>query len=230
MKLVAYLAAIVVGAAGPVLAAEPLDRVIARATELTGGSFQSCGTISVTSPEGEDCFLAAYEQKLPAIGTFSVHGGTIDVAEAQVLTKDGTFVTVFASSDKPGISEHRCAEPFVALEFTRKRVRCREKYVAPLGASLLNEPPVWLTSKEEQPKLLESSEIPKSACPPDFEGKIPVQLLVDSSGRVPEVQILRLPDGCSASEISKTFKTWRFSPPKRNGESINTVKVFTVSF
>ena len=211
-----------------VRAAEPLDRVVDRALELTGPSFQSCGEISITSPEGEECFLDAYERRRPAIGTFSVRGSKIAAASAHVITKDGALVTITASSDKPELIEHRCAEPFIAVEFTNKRVRCKEKYDPPLGAAILKEPPVWLTSKEEHPELLEGP-MPASACPAS-SGKVIVQLLVDSAGRVPEARILRLAPGCSASEISTVLKTWRYSPPKKNGKPINTVEIIELSY
>lgn len=211
-------------------AVEPIDRVIARATELTGPSFQSCGSISINSPGAEDCFLAAYEGKLPAIATSSVSGTELRTAKAQVLAKDGAFVTVSASNDKAELTEHRCGEPFVAIEFTRKRLRCRDDYVEPLGASILREPPVWLTSNDEQPKLLGGGDVPKSVCSKPFDGKIIVQLLVDSAGRVPDLQIIRLPDGCSAQGIRNVLKSWRFSRPMRNGKAISTVKMFTISF
>jgi hypothetical protein len=230
MKLAPGLIAIVFAMAASMRAAEPIDRVIARATELTGSSFQSCGTIAMTSPEGEECFLAAYEHKVPAIGTFSVHGKQLTAAEAKVLTKDGTFITISATSDRAELTEHRCAEPFIAVEFTRRRVRCRDKYDPPLGAGILKEPPTWLTSKEEHPTALDTPELPRSVCSASVDGKIIVQLLVDSAGHVPEVQIVRLPQGCSAPEIRRILKLWRFSPPRRNNQPINTVEVFTLSF
>ena len=209
--------------------ADLLDQVIARATELAGPSFQSCGDYS--SESGEDCLLLAYEQKLPAIAFFSVNGKLHQAAEARVLMKGGGLVTVSAYSDRPGLTESRCPEPFLAVEFTKKRVRCKDKYQPPLGAKILKSRPVWLTRSEEHPVILEHPKIPESVCTSlPTSAKAIAQLLVDRTGRVPEVQLILVPPGCSGAKIEEVLKRWRYSPPKKDGKPIDTVEVIEISF
>lgn len=204
-----------------------VDQVISRATDLTGSSFQSCGEI--TTDAGEDCFLYAYKHKLAAIGFFSVNGKEHQAAEARVLTREGALITISAYSDRPGLTEVRCAEPFLATEFAKQRVRCKDKYRPPLGATILTSRPVWLTKKEEHPRVLEHPYFPETACP-NVHGKAIAQLLVDASGAVPEVQLILVPKGCSAAEIEKTLKRWRYSPPRKDGKPIATVEVIEFTF
>lgn len=206
-----------------------LDQVIARATELAGPSFQSCG--EYTTDSGEECLLYAYEHKLPAFGFFSVNGKLHQAAETRVLTKEGALVTVSAYSDKPGLTEYRCEEPFLAVEFTKKRLRCKDKYSPPLGAKLLKSRPVWFTRKEEHPFAIRHPQIPDSVCPSlTTNAKAIAQLLVDQDGRVPEVQLILVPPGCSGKEIENVLKRWRYSPPKKDGKPVATVEVIEISF
>jgi hypothetical protein len=202
--------------------ADLLDRVISRATDLAGPSFQSCGEIN--QDDTEDCFLRAYQRKLVAIGTFSVHGSQHEAAEARVLTAKGQLITISAYSDRPGLTEERCSRVFLALEFTKQRVRCRDGYRAPLGATILKSRPVWFTRREEHPAVLEGPS-PAPACPDKPDGHLIAQLLVNSDGSVPEVQLVRVPKGCDAKRIERIFKRWRFSPPRKNGEPVATVEV-----
>jgi len=209
--------------------ADLLDQVIARATEIAGSSFQSCG--EYTTDSGEECLRYAYEHKLPAIGFFSVNGKLHQAAEARVLLKDGGLVTVSAYSDRPGLTEYRCIEPFLAVEFTKKRVRCRDKYSPPLGAKILRSRPVWFTRKEEHPVALRHPNVPDSVCPSlTTDAKAIAQLLVDRNGGVPEVQLILVPPGCSGKEIENVLKRWRYSPPKKDGKPVATVEVIEISF
>ena len=202
-----------------------VDQVISRATDLAGPSFQSCGEI--TTDAGEDCFLYAYKHKLAAVGFFSVNGKQHQAAEARVLTHERVLITISAYSDRPGLTEVRCAEPFLATEFAKQRLRCRDKYRPPLGATILSSRPVWLTKKEEHPRVLEHPDLPYC---PNAHGKAIAQLLVDASGAVPEVQLILVPKGCSAAEIEKTLKRWRYSPPMKDGKPIATVEVIEITF
>lgn len=221
--------AILFCAAANTRGANLLDQVIARATEIAGPSFQSCG--EYTTDSGEECLRYAYEHKLPAIGFFSVNGKTHQAADARVLLKGGGLVTVSAYSDRPGLSAYRCIEPFLAVEFTKKRVRCREKYSAPLGAKILTSRPVWFTRAEEHPTVLRHVDIPDSVCPSlATDAKAIAQLLVDRNGRVPEVQLILVPPGCSGKKIADILKSWRYSPPKKDGKPVATVEVIEISF
>jgi hypothetical protein len=206
-----------------------VDRVISRATDLAGPSFQSCGEITIDA--GEDCFLYSYRHKLAAIGFFSVNGKEHQAAEARVLTRDGALITVSAYSDRPGLTEVRCAEPFIATEFAKQRVRCKDKYQPPLGAKTLKSRPVWLTTKEEHPVALEHPSIPDSVCRSlAADSKAIAQLLVDDRGNVPEVQMIIVPAGCSGKDIESVLKRWRYSPPKKDDKPIATVVVIEISF
>ena len=208
--------------------ADLLDQVISRATDITGARFQSCGDFS--HDDGEDCFLHAYDQKLAAIATFAVNGKQAQAAEARVLTPDGKLTTISAFSDRAGLTEKECRQPFIAIEFTKRRVRCKDDYRPPLGASILKSRPVWLTTKEEHPVAIEHPEISASVCPAKT-GKIIAQLLVDALGNVPEVQLIIVPPECSREKIENVLKRWRYTPPKKNGEPIAaTVEVLEISF
>ena len=208
--------------------ADLLDQVISRATDLTGPRFQSCGDSS--TDDARDCFLRAYKEKLAAIATYAIHGSQHEAAEAQVLTPKGELITISAYSDRAGLTEERCAHPFLAVEFTKERVRCREGYRPPLGATILKSRPVWFTRKEEHPTALDAALPPSSVCRPHETGHIIAQLLVDAEGRVPEVQLLHLPPGCDAKKIERVLKRWRYSPPRKNGEPVATVEVVQFSF
>ena len=206
-----------------------VDQVTSRATDLAGPSFQSCGEI--TTDAGEDCFLYAYKHKLAAIGFFSINGKEHQAAEARVLTRDGGLITISAYSDRPGLTEVRCAEPFIATEFAKQRVRCKDKYRPPLGAKTLKARPVWLTTKEEHPVLLNPPNIPSSVCPSLPENRrVIAQLLVNPSGRVEEVELIVVPPGCDAAEIEKRLKRLRYSQPKKDGKPVTTVVVMEISF
>lgn len=208
--------------------ADLTDQVIARATELTGPSFQSCGDTSTDA--AEDCFLAAYERKLPAIGFFAIHGASIEAAQARALTAKGELITISAYSNRPGLTEERCRHPFLAVEFTKQRVRCKEKYRRPLGASILKSRPVWLTRSEPHPKALDDPMPPPSVCPANVTRPVIAQLLVDQDGRVPEVELVVVPPGCDAKQIESVLKRWRYPPPMKNGQPIATVEVIQMSF
>ena len=89
---------------------------------------------------------------------------------------------------------------------------------------------MWLTSKEEHPVAIEHPDPPPSACP-HVHGKAIVQLLVDALGRVPEVQLLIAPPGCSRKKIEDVLKRWRYTPPKKDGKPIAaTVEVIEITF
>jgi hypothetical protein len=208
--------------------ADLLQQVLDRAREITGPSFQSCGVY--TDDSAEDCFLAAYRAKQPAIAYFSVAGVHHQAADARVITPENAFVTVSAYSEQPGLKEKRCAHPFIAIEFTKERLRCKDDYRAPLGAKILKSKPVWLTGKDEHPTPIERPAVPPSVCP-DKKGKIIAQVLVDALGTVPEVQLIVVPKGCSAAKIEKVLKRWRYTPPKKDGKLIPaTVEVLEISF
>ena len=203
--------------------ADLLDKVISRATDLTGPSFQSCGDIS--TDDGEDCFLRAYDHKLTAIGTFNIAGRA---AEARVLTAERKLITISAYSDKSGLTEESCKQPFIAIEFTKRRVRCKNDYRPPLGATILTSRPVWLTKKEELPVAIEHPQVPGSVCKTK-PSKIIAQQLVDVLGTVPEVQLIVVPKDCSAKKVEEILKRWRYTPPTKDGKPINTVIVLEVS-
>ena len=66
-------------------------------------------------------------------------------------------------------------------------------------------------------------------CPASAKTAI-AQLLVDSTGRIPEVELVLLPSGCSGAAITDILKRWRYSEPKKFGRPIATVEVITITF
>jgi hypothetical protein len=202
-----------------------VNRVMSRAHELAGPASRDCGDSS--SPAGEDCLLDAFKAKTPAIASFSVHGSVHAAAEAQLIGKDGSLVTVSAYSGDSGIVEKRCAVPVVVREYGQRRLRCKDNYLTPLGATTLNERP-YLTTNDERPEILERPDIPASACPPSSKPVV-AQLLIDETGHVPELRLLVVPPGCSTEAVVSTLKRWRYSPAKRNGTPVPNLLILTVS-
>ena len=72
---------------------------------------------------------------------------------------------------------------------------------------------------QEAPRLIKvvAPKMPREAIAKGIEGSVDAELLVDASGKVSSVIILRSPDALLSEAIVQAMKQWVFSPPAFNG-------------
>jgi hypothetical protein len=196
-----------------------------RIRQLAGPNAKDCGQAGSLTVAGEGlaepCLVSAFQSHQAAFWIQNEASRLAPTAAAVVVMPSGTVYRITRERSDSSLSENSCVQPFVATEYGRQRLRCKESYSPPYRAGDLalrvGGPDVVA------PRPVAPLHLDPAVCGSGKPGEgAQVEFVISEEGKVLLADVFAVPKPCDLPALVAGLRKVQFTPGTLRGTPMLT--------